>query len=40
MNAYPDLISDVHQATLTAVVGADGFVGNGLATALGAKRIV
>jgi nucleoside-diphosphate-sugar epimerase len=36
----PVSISDIHQITLTAVVGADGFVGNGLASALGAKRIV
>ena len=40
MTAYPVAIGDVRQATLTAVVGADGFVGSGLATALGAKRIV
>ena len=40
MTAYPVAIGDVRQATLTAVVGADGFVGSGLASALGAKRIV
>jgi nucleoside-diphosphate-sugar epimerase len=40
MTAYPVAIGAVRQATLTAVVGADGFVGSGLASALGAKRIV
>jgi nucleoside-diphosphate-sugar epimerase len=40
MTAYPVAIGNVRQATLTAVVGADGFVGSGLASALGAKRIV
>src|SRR5262249_60114154 len=40
LDSNPVLTADVRQAVLTAVVGADGFVGHGLASALGAKRIV
>jgi nucleoside-diphosphate-sugar epimerase len=40
MNTDPISSSNGHQASLIVVVGADGFVGNGLASALQAERIV
>jgi nucleoside-diphosphate-sugar epimerase len=40
MNSDSESSEDSHRVRLTAVIGADGFVGNGLASALQAKRIV
>ena len=40
MNTDPISSSNGHQASLIVVVGADGFVGNGLASALQAEKIV